>query len=199
MMLPRVNLLKVVSVNGGIKGFERDLEEESMILSQIKITFDSYLIDIHSLKRLSDIIPDDVLEQPKPDFQGLDDPRSKLIVIDPEGKMDDWERISKIPVWSERFALVTNNTPSSYLEELDKYSVGHILMGEDKFDMVAVLKELYENFDCGEILIDVPGDISGELVKEGYVDEINLIVYPCIVDDEKGHFLDLPNLSNKIA
>ena len=43
------------------------------------------------------------------------------------------------------------------------------------------------------------GSVSGELIKKGLVDEVNLIVYPCLVNDEKGHYLDLTELSNRDA
>ena len=193
-MLPMVILNKAVSVNGRIDGFERSLEMEVRIYQQT--TFDSYVADIHSLKRFSEMIPDEVLEQVPPDQQGQDYPGPMLVLIDPEGKMDDWERIGRIPTWGKRFALVTKNTPSSYLEELKKYSVGCIVSGEDKLDMVGALEELYDKFKCRRILLDVEGSVSGGLIKKGLVDEVNLIVYPCLVDDGLGHYLDLTGLSD---
>ena len=196
-MLPMVILNKAVSVNGRIDGFERSLEMEVRIYQQT--TVDSHLTDIHSLKRFSEMVPDDELEQAPPDFQGQVDPRARLVLIDPEGEMDDWERISRIPTWGKRFALVTKNAPSSYLEELKKYSVGCIISGEDKLDMVGALEELYDKFRCRRMLLDVEGGVSGELFKEGLVDEVNLIVYPCLVDDEKGHYLDLTDRSDRDA
>lgn len=196
-MLPMVILNKAVSLNGRIDGFERSLEMEVRIYQQT--TFDSHLTDIHSLKRFSEMIPDEILEQVPPDQQDQDYPGPMLVLIDPEGKMDDWERIGRIPTWSKRFALVTKNTPSSYLEELKKYSVGCIVSGEDKLDMVGALEELYDKFKCKRILLDAEGSVSGELIKKGLVDEVNLIVYPCLVDDEKGHYLDLKDLSDRTA
>ena len=195
-MLPMVILNKAVSLNGRIDGFERSMEVELRIYQQT--TVDSHLTDIHSLKRFSEMVPDEVLEQAPPDLQGQVDPRARLVLIDPEGKMDDWERISRIPSWGKRFALVTKNTPSSYLEELKKYSVGCIVSGEDKLDMVGALEELYDKLKCRRILLDVEGSVSGELIKKGLVDEVNLIVYPCLVDDEKGHYLDLSDRDSPI-
>ncbi|MCK5774287.1 MAG: dihydrofolate reductase family protein [Thermoplasmata archaeon] len=196
-MLPNIILNKAVSVNGRIDGFERSLEVELRIYQQAM--FDSYLADVHSLKRFSEMVPDDELEQAPPDFQGQEDPRARLVLIDPEGKMDTWDRISKIPSWGKRFALVTKSTPSSYIEELKRYSVECITSGEDKVDMVGALEELYDKFKCRRMLLDVEGSVSGELFKEGLVDEVNLIVYPCLVDDEKGHYLDLTELSDRDA
>ena len=190
-MLPRIILNKAVSVDGRTDGFERDLELESQVYQQIRS--DAFFTDPDSVNSIINMLPEEVLDRPPPEFNGHPDPRPILILCDPEGRADNWDTIVKILVWRDRVALVTDGTPSGYLQELQRRSIPFIKAGEDRLDIVKALEELYEKRDVKYLTLDSDGAFNGELVKEGLVDEISLMIYPAVVGGD-GHFLNIDRL-----
>ena len=190
-MLPRIILIKAVSVDGRTGGFERDLELETRVYQQIRST--AFFTGPDSMNSFINMLPEEVLDLPPPEFGDHPDPRLTLILCDPEGGVDNWDTIMKIQMWKERMVLVADSTPSVYLEDLQRRSIPFIKMGADRLDIKKALEELCEKHDIEHLIMDSDGAFNGELMKGGLVDEINLMIYPAVVGGD-GHFLNVNRL-----
>lgn len=190
-MLPRIILNKAVSVDGRTDGFERDLELEGQVYMQIRSN--AFFTNPDSLNNFIDTITEEMFNEPPPEFDGHPDPRPILLLNDPEGRADNWDTTMKIHMWKDRMVLVTDDTPSGYLEELQKRSISYIKVGKDRSDVVKALEELYEKHDVKYLTLDSDGALNGELMKGGFVDEISLMIYPAVVGGD-GHFLNVDRL-----
>ena len=136
-MMPRIIINKAVSVDGRTDGFERNMELEWQVYHKIRsIRSNEFFTDPDSVNSFINMLPEEVLDGPPPEFDGHPDPRPMLILCDPEGRMDNWDTIMKIHMWKERMVLVTDSTPSEYLEELQKRSIPYIKAGKDRLDIM---------------------------------------------------------------
>ncbi len=191
-MLPRIIIVKAVSVDGRTDGFERDLELESQVYRQMSRST-AFFTDPDSMNSFINMLPEEVFNLPPLELDGHPDPRAMLVLCDPEGRVDNWDTIMKVQMWNKRMVLVTDSTPSEYTEELKKRSILYIKAGKDRLEVINALEELYEGHDIHCLTLDSAGAFNGELIKGGFVDEISLMIYPAVVGGD-GHFLNVDRL-----
>ena len=160
-MLPRIILSKAVSVDGRTDGFKRNLELETQVYQQIRSN--AFFTGPDSMNSFINMLPEEILDLPPPEFDGHPDPRLTLILCDPEGRVDNWDTIMKIHMWNKRMVLVTDSTPIGYLEELQNRSIPHIKAGKDRLDIIKALEELYEKRDVKYLTLDSDGAFNGDI------------------------------------
>jgi 2,5-diamino-6-(ribosylamino)-4(3H)-pyrimidinone 5'-phosphate reductase len=109
------------------------------------------------------------------------DPRPLLVVVDSRGRIRNWPRIRTEPYWRDAMALCSRATPTAYLDYLRARQVDHIVAGDNHVDLRAALEEL--NTRCGVkvVRVDSGGILNGVLLRAGLVDEVSVIVDPCLV------------------
>jgi 2,5-diamino-6-(ribosylamino)-4(3H)-pyrimidinone 5'-phosphate reductase len=56
-----------------------------------------------------------------------------------------------------------------------------LFTGEERVDLVAVLAMLAEREGAGVVRVDSGGALTGALLDAGLVDELSLLVHPCVV------------------
>jgi len=110
----------------------------------------------------------------------------KLVVIDSRGRigMDDWQLLTLQPYWNEIVALCSEITPRWYLAGLDEVGIEYILCGSDNVDLAAALAELGEHQGVRVIRVDSGGTLTGQLLRAGLIDEVSILIDPCIVGGE---------------
>ncbi len=108
------------------------------------------------------------------------DTRQLLVVVDSRGRIRQWNFWRRQPYWRDVMALCSRSTPQPALDYLRDKRVEFIVAGEDRVDLRAALEEL--NARCGVkvIRVDSGGILNGVLLRAGLVDEVSVIVDPCL-------------------
>ena len=104
-----------------------------------------------------------------------------LAVPDSRGRVRAWHLLRKEQYWRDVVALVSTSTPRDHLDYLDKLGVEYIVAGDDHVDMRAALEELNSRYGITVVRADCGGTLNGVLLREGLVDEVSLLLSPCLV------------------
>jgi 2,5-diamino-6-(ribosylamino)-4(3H)-pyrimidinone 5'-phosphate reductase len=110
-----------------------------------------------------------------------DDPRPLLVVPDSRGRIRSWNRLRSFPYWRDLLALCSRSTPREYLDYLAGRGVETAILGEERVDLGAALTLLHDRFGIRRIRVDSGGTLNGVLLRQGLVDEVHLLVHPCLV------------------
>jgi 2,5-diamino-6-(ribosylamino)-4(3H)-pyrimidinone 5'-phosphate reductase len=126
-----------------------------------------------------------------------DDPRPLLVIPDSRGRLRIWQQLRKEPYWRDAVALCSESTPQEYLDYLKGLSVDHIVAGDDYVDLRIALEELNSRFGVEVVRVDSGGTLNGALLRAGLVDEVSLLVEPCLVGGtELRSIFHAPDLSS---
>lgn len=116
-----------------------------------------------------------------PEVRPADDVRPLLVVVDSRGRCRKWRRILQSPWWRGGVALCSGATPGDYLEYLDGCGVDHLIAGADRVDLRAALEGLAAKYGVKTIRVDSGGALNGALLRAGLVDEVSVLVEPCLI------------------
>jgi 2,5-diamino-6-(ribosylamino)-4(3H)-pyrimidinone 5'-phosphate reductase len=122
---------------------------------------------------------------PPAEFHPLAVPR--LAVVDSRGRIRNWNILRSQPFWHQVTALCSHNTPTEYLEYLDRRGVPYIVAGSDQVDLSAALDELNTRYGVQSVRVDSGGILNGVLLRAGLVDEVSVLIDPCIVGGISPH------------
>jgi len=107
--------------------------------------------------------------------------RSVMAIVDSKGRVRNWSAIKKQPFWKIPVSLCSRSTPKEHLEYLEREGIETIIAGQDRVDLKKALKELQMRYGLRTVRIDSGGTLSSIMLKEGLVDEISVILSPCVV------------------
>jgi 2,5-diamino-6-(ribosylamino)-4(3H)-pyrimidinone 5'-phosphate reductase len=116
---------------------------------------------------------------PPDEFHPLAVPR--LVVVDSRGRIRNWNILRSQPFWREVTVFCSLATPQDYLEYLNRRGVPFIVAGRDKVDLRTALEELNTRFGVQSVRVDSGGLLNGALLRAGLVDEVSLLIDPCLV------------------
>ncbi len=80
--------------------------------------------------------------------------------------------------------LITEQTPKSYVEYLERRNYDYYMVGENRVDLKRAVKILSENYNSENIMIDSGRELTNAFLNEGLVDEISLLIIPEIVGNK---------------
>ncbi|NIP36973.1 MAG: deaminase, partial [Thermoplasmata archaeon] len=109
--------------------------------------------------------------------------RPCLVIPDSRGRVRMWHMLRRWPFWGRFIALVSDTTPSEYLEYLEERNIGTIKSGEDHVDLRRALEELSERYGVRVVRADSGGTLNGVLLKEGLVDELSVLLNASFAGD----------------
>jgi len=119
--------------------------------------------------------------------------RSVMAIVDSKGRVRNWSAIKKQPFWKIPVSLCSRSTPKEHLEYLEREGIETIIAGQDRVDLKKALKELQMRYGLRTVRIDSGGTLSSIMLKEGLVDEISVILSPCVVGKtDTAHFINPP-------
>jgi len=104
-----------------------------------------------------------------------------LVVVDSRGQIRKWQRIKREPFWRNVVVLCSRATPPDYLDYLQQCHVDCIMAGDDHVDLRAALEELNARYGIKVVRVDSGGQLNGVLFRAGLVDEVSVLVNPCLV------------------
>ena len=100
-----------------------------------------------------------------------------LAVVDGRGRVRQWDALRDCGHWSGVIALRAFATAAP----ADHGPERVLFTGEERVDLGAVLAMLAEREDAEVVRVDSGGALTGALLDAGLVDELSLLVHPCVV------------------
>lgn len=116
----------------------------------------------------------------EPAAKNFADPRQLLVVVDSRGRIENWGVIRNQPYWRDVVVLCSLSTPQGYIDHLKDDQVDFIVAGEERVNLRAALTQLRDQYRVESIRVDSGGVLNGALLRAGLVDEIAVIVNPCL-------------------
>lgn len=178
MTLPRMVLHNAISLDGRTTGFPVDL---GLFYGLISHFHEDATLTGSETVLASGVAPDDEGEPAPPWEAQPGDPRPLLVVPDSRGRIKSWNRLRSMPYWRDVLVLCTGSTPSDYLAYLERSGIPYLIQGETQADLPAALEELYDRYGVRVVRVDSGGTLNGLLLAAGLVDELSLLVHPCLV------------------
>jgi 2,5-diamino-6-(ribosylamino)-4(3H)-pyrimidinone 5'-phosphate reductase len=99
-----------------------------------------------------------------------------LAVVDGRGRVRQWEALRDCGHWSGVLALHAAATPP----EARGKPVRELVSGVERVDLAAALGVLAEREGARLVRVDSGGALIGALLGGGLVDELSLLVHPCV-------------------
>lgn len=99
-----------------------------------------------------------------------------LAVIDGRARVSAWQALREAGYWSDVIALRCAATPPH-----PDPGVAEVIAGTDRVDLAEALRALGER-GAEVVRVDSGGSLIAALLKQGLVDEVSLLVHPCLSD-----------------
>jgi len=194
-MLPRVILHNSVSVDGRVDWFTPDIGLHYELASRFGAH--AHLAGSDTILSADEETPPEDGAVFEPPERIPNDSRPLLVVPDSRGRVRTWHALRRAPYWRGWVALVSHATPEEYLDYLKERHVEHIVVGDERVDLRAALEELNVRYGVESVLLDSGGTLNGVLLRAGLVDEVSLLVAPCLVGGTTSRsFFRAPDLSS---
>ncbi len=195
-MKPRVIIHNAISVDGRIDGFEVDL---GLYYGLVSIwNEDATLIGSETILKAGDTIPDETEKDLQPRKITPNDSRPLLVIADSHGRIKAWHYLLSQPYWRDGVSLCSKITPAGHLDYLKARGIHCIVTGGEKVDLSKALEELNGRFGVKTVRVDSGGTLNGSLLRDGLVDEISLLIHPCVIGDPARKSLFHPDLLKSI-
>ncbi|BBB49552.1 2,5-diamino-6-(ribosylamino)-4(3H)-pyrimidinone 5'-phosphate reductase [Pelolinea submarina] len=126
------------------------------------------------------------------------DTRQNWVIPDSRGRLRNLHVFRDTPYCKDIILLVSQATPKAYLEYLKERNYDFILAGEDHVDYRRAFELLNERYGCKVLRTDSGGMLTNVLLQQGLVDEISLVVSPCLVGQSSPNVFRSLNLENNV-
>jgi 2,5-diamino-6-(ribosylamino)-4(3H)-pyrimidinone 5'-phosphate reductase len=176
---PRIILHNQVSVDGRIDWFEVDMGLFYGLAGEWQA--DAILAGSDTMLAGYDGVAEDHGGEPDAPGKEPEVGRALLVVPDSRGRLRHWSRIKREPWWRDAIALCSRTTPEAHLDYLQEWGVDYIVAGEDRVDFRVALAELRTRFGIETVQVDSGGTLNGVLLRAGLVDELSVVISPCLV------------------
>jgi len=110
-------------------------------------------------------------------------PRPLLVVPDSGGRLRNWRHARSQPWYGRIVVLVSDTTPTDYLDYLERRGITHLRAGSGRVDLPLALVGLTDTFGVRSIRTDSGGALNGALLTHGLVDRVAVIIDPQIGRD----------------
>lgn len=197
-MLPKIIIHNVISLNGCLTGFEPNINKYYEIAGSYK--HDAVLVGSNTAKAglemfLEEIPPEKESDFVKPNIIS-DDPTPLWVIPDSRGILQNFLHVIRQSEYcKEIIVLISNKTPKSYKDYLEKRNYDYIKMGSYHVDLKLALKKLYNDYNIRTIRSDSGGTLNSILLEQGLVDKISILVSPVIVSNSEKHLIKSLNLT----
>ncbi len=179
-MMPRVILHNGVTVDGRMDGFAGEGDMGLYYELAARWNADAMLSGSHTMLAA---YSQDAPEEEEGDLETkelhpLHVPL--LVIVDSRGLVRNWRQIQREPYWRKAISLCSHSTPPSHLAYLQKWRVEYVVAGDDRVDFRAALEELNLRYGVRVVRVDSGGALNGALLRAGLVDEVSVLVTPCL-------------------
>jgi len=180
-MRPRVIVHNEISADGRMDFYAGDIALYYEVAG--RLSADASLAGSETIIKGMAQFGGDITDEPAEDSPPAAD-RPLFAVVDSRGRIDQWPLIRKQPYWGRIVVLCSEATPRPYLDGLRALGIDYIVRGSDRVDLLPSLEELAGRFDVKALRVDSGGRLSGVLLRAGLVDEVSVLIDPCVVGGE---------------
>ncbi|MBI2868241.1 MAG: RibD family protein [Chloroflexi bacterium] len=92
-----------------------------------------------------------------------------------------WDLLRREPYWRDVVVLCSRRTPADYAAFLSARRIGCIVEGDDRVDLGKALERLNADYGVKRVRVDSGGTLNGVLLRAGLVNEVSVLVHPCLV------------------
>lgn len=105
-----------------------------------------------------------------------------LAVVDGKGRVRQWDALRDAGHWSDVLALHARHTPPRAKDR----AVAEWVLGDERVDLAAALDEFGRRRGARTVRVDSGGSLVGALLEAGLLDEVSLLVHPCLAAGRGG-------------
>ena len=107
-----------------------------------------------------------------------------LAVVDGRGRVRQWEALREVGHWSDVVALYAGSTPARPAAS----AVPELVTGTERVDLAEALDVLGRREGAEVVRVDSGGSLTGALLRAGLLDEVSLLVHPCLAGSAARHY-----------
>ncbi|WP_061214876.1 RibD family protein [Syntrophomonas wolfei] len=192
-MRPKIVMHAQISLDGCVRGF---IDTGVYYAVANRFNADMVLFGSETVYTAAEHYPPETEKAFKKPTDRPDDQRLRWVVPDSRGRLRNLHVFRDSEYCKDIIVLVSASTPPSYLEYLRERNYDFIAAGDDHVDYAQALEVLYKRYNCRITRTDSGGVLTNALIEQGLVDEISLVVSPCLVGTGEPHLfrsLSLPN------
>jgi 2,5-diamino-6-(ribosylamino)-4(3H)-pyrimidinone 5'-phosphate reductase len=172
MARPHVVAHLAVSLEGATTGFAPDLAKFYELAATWKE--DVTLVGADTILAQEEALAG--APQPGPAADG-----PLLAIVDSHARVREWTALRNAGHWSDVLALYAESTPPRRTDHTAGGDVDELVIGTDRVDLAAAIDALGERHNARTVRVDSGGALTGALLDGGLLDEISLLVHPCLV------------------
>jgi 2,5-diamino-6-(ribosylamino)-4(3H)-pyrimidinone 5'-phosphate reductase len=190
---PRVVIYNQISLDGRLTGFPVDMDLYYSLIPNWQEN--ATLIGSNTILAANASSPQELSEEAGADRPPVDpeDSRPLLVGIDSRGRVPNWIAWRSLPFIRDVVVLASQKTPAQFLEKLAAWKIDAIITGDEHVDLPTALELLNLRYNIQVVRIDSGGILNGVLLQAGLVDEVSLLLTPCIAGDHTTPFVHTPN------
>ncbi|MCB2209721.1 RibD family protein [bacterium] len=196
MVRPKIIVHTQISLDGAIAGFT-DIANYYIVASRFNadmILFGSETV----LSAVEEIPPETEASFSKPKEKPGDD-RPIWVIPDSRGRIRFLHVFRDTDYCKDLILLLSKTTPQEHIDYLQKRNYDFIIAGEDHVDYPKALEILKNTYHCDTLRTDSGGILTNILIEQGLVDEISLVIAPCLVGNEYPTLFRSLKLDNNIS
>lgn len=177
-MRPKVIMHTQISLDGCIRGFQ---PAAGYYIAADQMQTDMVLFGSETVRLAAETYPPEPRQAMRRPAVKPNDERQIWVVPDSRGILRNLHVFRDTPYCKDLLLLVSSKTPREYIEYLEQREYDYISVGDNHVDLAEALRVLYEKYACRTLRTDSGGILTSVLLEQGLVDEISLIVSPCLV------------------
>ncbi len=120
-----------------------------------------------------DYLPTEITKNPKRKFWSA--------IIDGKGRLRSGYKGNEDNEQSHMLHLVSSNVAPEYLSFLQNNKIPYLISGKKRVDLKKILSKMYYKLNIQNIMISSAGKLSGALLRDDLIDEINILFNPFII------------------
>lgn len=194
-MRPRVVMHTQISLDGCVKGFQ---ESVSYYREAAEIPSDMVLFGSETVRLAAEQYPPETESSFHKPGTDPDDKRQNWVIPDSKGRLRNLHVFRNTEYCRDIILLVSASTPEEYLSYLTQREYDYIKTGDTQVDLREALEQLHERYGCKMVRTDSGGELTNALLEQGLVDEIRLILSPCLVGNRNLNVFRTMNLHTRV-
>ncbi len=180
--LPKVILHNSISLDGSLTGFEPDLALHYRLAGRFGA--EAHLVGWRTIKSGFEMFGEAIPAEEPADFRPPNGRRKApyWIVPDTRGRLKGaLHACRRSGLCRDVIILVSDRTPASYVEHLERRGYAWLRTGQDHADLPKSLAVLAKTFGIRTVLADTGSVLGTRLLDLGLVSEISVLVHPVLV------------------
>lgn len=181
-MVDKLILHNSISLDGSLIQFNPNLRLHYQIAAEYRP--EAHVIGSNTIKVGIDLYGDGIPPEDAQDFQKpqRDSTLPYWVIIDSQAQLlGILHKCRRFELCRDVIVLITDGTPSEYIEYLKARQYAYQVVGETHVDLPQALDVLTNKYQVQTLLADTGMILGNLLLNQGLVNELSLLIHPVIV------------------